>query len=51
MLENLIIILIVAVIVCSILYYLNKAKKQGHKCVGCPYGKQCSKKCCSSKQQ
>lgn len=44
MVENVIIIVLVLGIVCSILFYLYKSKKQGHKCIGCPYGKQCSKK-------
>lgn len=51
MIQDFIIILIIAFIICAILYYLYKSKKQGHKCIGCPYGKQCSKKSCSSRQQ
>lgn len=43
--ENLIIVLILLVIVTSIVCYLIKAKKRGEKCIGCPYGKQCSGKC------
>ena len=43
--ENLIIILILAVIVGAILVYLYKAKKRGEGCIGCPYSKQCGGKC------
>ena len=42
--ENLIIILILAVIVGGILVYLYKAKKRGEGCIGCPYAKQCASK-------
>lgn len=42
--ENLIILLILAVIVGAILVYLYKAKKRGEGCIGCPYAKQCASK-------
>ena len=42
--ENLIILLILAVIVGSILVYLYKAKKRGEGCIGCPYAKKKNKK-------
>ncbi len=44
MIENLIIILLISSIVCAILFYLYKSKKQGNNCIGCPNGRQCSKK-------
>jgi len=43
--ENVIIILILLAIVSLIILFLVKAKKRGEKCIGCPYAKQCSKKC------
>lgn len=46
MLENIIAILIVALIVGGISAYLLSAKKKGHTCIGCPYAKQCGSKCC-----
>ena len=50
--ENLIIILIVAVIVGLAAFYIYKSKKAGKKCVGCPYSSSCSKSakegCCCS---
>jgi len=51
--ENVIVILILAAIAAGIIWYLIRAKKRGEKCVGCPYAKQCSSKCsggCSGKQ-
>ena len=46
--ENLIIVLIVAVIVVGIVVYLIKSKKSGKACTGCPYSKQCSGNCNSN---
>lgn len=43
--KNVLIIIILLLIVCGILFYLKKAKKQGEKCIGCPYAKECNKKC------
>ncbi len=42
--ENIIIILIIVCIIAGIVLYLRKAKKQGQKCIGCPYCKQCAGK-------
>ena len=50
MIENIIIILVITLIVYRILHYLYQSKKQGHHCIGCPYGKQCCKSTCASKQ-
>lgn len=36
--ENIIIIVIVALIVGLAGFYIYKAKKDGKKCIGCPYG-------------
>ena len=43
--ENIIIIGIVVLIVVGIISYLYKQKKQGAKCVGCPYAKKCGGNC------
>lgn len=50
MLENIIIILIVAAIVGAIVYYLYKCRKRGDTCIGCPYAKQCQKGKCGGCQ-
>ena len=42
---NVIIILILALIVAGIIWYLVRAKKRGETCIGCPYAKQCGGKC------
>lgn len=46
--ENLIIIAIVLVIVFLAGCYIYRAKKSGARCIGCPYGKNCGTKKCSS---
>ena len=50
--KDMIIIAILLVLVSGIVWYLWKEKKQGAKCIGCPYAKQCSQKAngsCSGK--
>ena len=42
---DIIVILIVAVIIGAICFYLWRQKKKGVKCIGCPYSKECSGKC------
>lgn len=42
---DIIVILIIAVILSSAAYYIYKEKKNGNKCIGCPYGKQCNGNC------
>lgn len=32
------------------IFYLIRAKKQGRKCIGCPYEKNCSSKCNGKKR-
>lgn len=44
MIENIIIIAIVALIVAFASLYIYKSKKRGNKCIGCPYGCSCNKK-------
>lgn len=46
MIENLIIILVVLVIVALSSLYVYKTKKNGKKCIGCPYSKECEKNSC-----
>ncbi len=56
--EDLIVLLIVAIIVVLAGLYVYKAKKNGKKCIGCPYAETCGKNnqsscngnssCCSS---
>ncbi|MBO4954413.1 MAG: FeoB-associated Cys-rich membrane protein [Clostridia bacterium] len=48
--ENAIIILILAVIIGGIVWYLYRQKKQGAKCIGCPYCKQCNGSCSTKKE-
>ena len=47
---NGIIIAVVVVIVAAVGVYLYRAKKRGQACVGCPYSKECSKRCGCSVQ-
>ncbi|MBR3610658.1 MAG: FeoB-associated Cys-rich membrane protein [Oscillospiraceae bacterium] len=42
--EDIIIIAILAVIIGLAGFYVYKAKKNGKKCIGCPYGSQCCSK-------
>ena len=41
--KDLLIVSILMFIATGIIYYLHKKKKQGNKCAGCPFGKQCLK--------
>lgn len=43
---NVILLLIVLLIIGTVGYYLYKSNRQGQKCIGCPYAKQCHKKSC-----
>lgn len=43
--ENFIIITILVVIVGFAVRYIYKAKKSGHKCIGCPEGASCNGNC------
>lgn len=38
-----IIIAVILTIITLVTVYIIKAKKKGQKCIGCPYGKECSK--------
>ncbi|MBE7047545.1 MAG: FeoB-associated Cys-rich membrane protein [Ruminococcaceae bacterium] len=39
--QNIIIIIILALILGGALWYIIRSKKNGNKCIGCPYGKMC----------
>lgn len=43
--ENVIVVVILAMIIGAAVWYLVRAKKKGESCVGCPYAKQCGGKC------
>ena len=43
--EDIIVIIIVAVIVVLSGLYIYKTKKSGKKCIGCPYADSCGKNC------
>ena len=42
---NVIVIAIIALIIGGAVGYIIKAKKNGQKCIGCPYSSSCSKGC------
>lgn len=48
--ENIIIILVLAVIIGGALMYMYRAKKRGEKCIGCPYAKECGGKCAGTEE-
>ena len=43
--ENIVIIAIVVAIIAAVSVYIVRQKKKGKKCIGCPYGGNCSGKC------
>ena len=42
--DNIVVILIIALILGGALFYIYKSKKRGETCIGCPYAKECAKK-------
>ncbi len=44
-LEDLIVIAILILLAGGISLYIYRQKKKGNKCIGCPYGKNCSGEC------
>ncbi len=44
---DIIIAVIILIIVGGAVYYIYRAKKDGQKCIGCPYSKECGKEKCS----
>lgn len=51
--DDIIIILIVAIIVISVSFYIYKNREKGVKCIGCPDSKGCNGNCsmCPSKEK
>ena len=48
---DIIVVLILFAVLCSAGFYVYRAKKNGQKCVGCPYSKECGKGCaCNTKE-
>ncbi len=47
--ENIILGVVLAAIIGAATAYIVRAKRKGQKCIGCPYGKSCSKggSCCN----
>ena len=46
---NVILLIVIALIVGSALFYIYRQKKAGAACIGCPYAKKCGSKCkCNS---
>ena len=45
--SDLVILVSVAAVVALAGLYVYRAKKRGHKCVGCPHSKTCGSKTCS----
>ena len=43
--ENVIVLLVLALALGLAIFYIVKSKKRGDKCIGCPYAKKCSGKC------
>ena len=44
-------IAVIALIIGGAVFYIVRAKKNGAKCVGCPYAKECGSKCnCQNKK-
>ena len=46
---DLLIILLLALILGAAALYIYRAKKKGHKCIGCPHSSTCSGSCSSGK--
>lgn len=45
--ENIIVLLVIAVIVGISVWKVISEKRKGVKCIGCPHGKSCSSSCSS----
>ena len=44
---DIIVIAVIALIIGGAIAYIVRAKKNGQKCIGCPYAKSCAKESCS----
>ncbi len=42
--ENIILIVLISTIVISAYLYIDKKRKKGVKCIGCPYANECAEK-------
>jgi radical SAM protein with 4Fe4S-binding SPASM domain len=42
---DVILIIILLSIAAGVIFYIRRQKKSGSKCIGCPYGKNCSGTC------
>jgi hypothetical protein len=48
---DIIVLLLILLAVGGAIFYIVRAKKNGQKCVGCPYSKECSGSCsCGQKK-
>ena len=47
---DIILLLVIALTVGGAVFYIVRAKRQGQKCVGCPYAKECGGCCASQKE-
>lgn len=50
MIEDVILIVTIALIIGGAVAYIIKAKKSGQKCIGCPYSKNCEGGCNCNKE-
>ena len=41
-------IVVISLIVFGAIFYIVKSKKNGQKCIGCPFSKTCNKNKCSN---
>ena len=48
--ENVIIIIVLLLIAAATVFYIAKQKKGSRACIGCPYSKDCAKKCSCEKR-
>ncbi|MBO5408019.1 MAG: FeoB-associated Cys-rich membrane protein [Clostridia bacterium] len=43
--KNLLVIGIIAILFGNAIWYLVRKRKQGTKCIGCPYASECNRNC------
>ncbi|MBR2916569.1 MAG: FeoB-associated Cys-rich membrane protein [Clostridia bacterium] len=51
MIADIVIIIAIALALGGAVLYMYRAKKQGQKCIGCPYSKECGKKSCDCESE
>lgn len=49
--SDIVVIIIILLILVGSSFYIIKAKKNGQKCIGCPYSKTCNKSSCLEKKE